>query len=90
MVCHLASSRSVLDGLDTSHERCVQYLVVQALRSLQGLEQEYDYKYYMHADDDSYVRLDLLLPLLVRPFRGNPFSSTLMAAWVWVKRCSTF
>ncbi|GLC59218.1 hypothetical protein PLESTB_001463200 [Pleodorina starrii] len=27
---------------------------------------EYDYQYVMHADDDSFVRLDLLLPLLVQ------------------------
>ena len=38
---------------------------LQALISLQYLEKTYDFSYYMHADDDSYVRLDLLLPLLV-------------------------
>jgi hypothetical protein len=39
---------------------------LQALISLQVLEQRYQYVFYMHADDDSYVRLDLMLQLLVR------------------------
>jgi hypothetical protein len=38
---------------------------VQALVSLQLLEDRFDYSYYMHADDDSYVRIDLVLELLV-------------------------
>ncbi len=39
---------------------------VQALTSLAELQQQgLHFVYYMHADDDSYVRLDLLLPLLV-------------------------
>jgi len=29
------------------------------------LEERFQYSYYMHADDDSYVRLDLVLQLLV-------------------------
>jgi hypothetical protein len=37
----------------------------QALVSL-GVLVSRPWDYYMHADDDSYVRLDLLLPLLVR------------------------
>lgn len=75
--------------------------VVQALVSLQHLEQSYgEYAYYMHADDDSYVRLDLLLQLLVScwPHSGTQLlcqthvcvvvsacSAPLMAAWPW--RC---
>jgi hypothetical protein len=35
------------------------------LVSLQILEERFQYDYYMHADDDSYVRLDLILQLLV-------------------------
>jgi hypothetical protein len=35
------------------------------LVSLQILEERFQYDYYMHADDDSYVRLDLILKLLV-------------------------
>lgn len=38
---------------------------LQTLLSLQVLEEQYQYAYYMHADDDSYVRLDLVLQLLV-------------------------
>jgi hypothetical protein len=41
---------------------------LQALISLEVLEERYQYDFYMHADDDSYVRLDLLLQLLVRNF----------------------
>jgi hypothetical protein len=33
---------------------------------MEVLEQRYKYAFYMHADDDSYVRLDLMLQLLVR------------------------
>lgn len=29
------------------------------------LDQQCDFAYYMHADDDSYVRLDLVMQLLV-------------------------
>lgn len=39
---------------------------LQALISFELLEQRYQYAFYMHADDDSYVRLDLMLQLLVR------------------------
>jgi len=38
---------------------------LQALKSLEVIERQYSYTYYMHADDDSYVRLDLVLQLLV-------------------------
>jgi hypothetical protein len=41
-------------------------LFPQALISLEVLEQRYQYAFYLHADDDSYVRLDLMLQLLVR------------------------
>ncbi|KAF6256085.1 galactosyltransferase-domain-containing protein [Scenedesmus sp. NREL 46B-D3] len=36
----------------------------KALISFELLEQRYQYAFYMHADDDSYVRLDLMLQLL--------------------------
>lgn len=38
---------------------------LQALVSLAVLEERFQYDFYMHADDDSYVRLDLILELLV-------------------------
>jgi hypothetical protein len=38
---------------------------LQALVSMQLLEKDFQYQYYMHADDDSYVRLDLVMKLLV-------------------------
>jgi hypothetical protein len=38
---------------------------LQALVSMQLLEKDFQYQYYMHADDDSYVRLDLVKKLLV-------------------------
>jgi hypothetical protein len=38
---------------------------VQALQSLAVVEERYKYAYYMHADDDSYVRVDQVLQLLV-------------------------
>lgn len=38
------------------------------------------YEYLMHADDDSFVRLDLLLPLLVRV--GWLAAGCWCAAWV--------
>jgi hypothetical protein len=38
---------------------------MQALVSLAVLEARFQYDFYMHADDDSYVRLDLVLELLV-------------------------
>lgn len=44
---------------------CHSSLPLQALISLQVLEERFEYSYYMHADDDSYVRLDLVLELLV-------------------------
>lgn len=40
-------------------------LFLQALVSLAVLEERFQYDYYMHADDDNYVRLDLILELLV-------------------------
>lgn len=32
---------------------------------MQILEQQCTYSYYMHADDDSYVRVDLIIKMLV-------------------------
>ncbi len=40
-------------------------MYMQALEERNG-PQGHGYEYLMHADDDSFVRLDLLLPLLVR------------------------
>jgi hypothetical protein len=59
----------VMPQLPNHHMVCA----LQALISLQVLEQRYQYDFYMHADDDSYVRLDLMLQLLVR--------TTLRIAW---------
>jgi hypothetical protein len=41
-------------------------LPVQALTGLRALEDSgLQYLYFLHADDDSFLRLDLLVPLLV-------------------------
>eukprot|EP00878_Enallax_costatus_P039845 GHUV01045768.1.p1 GENE.GHUV01045768.1~~GHUV01045768.1.p1 ORF type:complete len:260 (+),score=56.76 GHUV01045768.1:502-1281(+) len=40
----------------------------KALRSLELLQRQCKFAYYMHADDDSYVRLDMILELLA----GSP------------------
>lgn len=45
-----------------------KHLWRKALVSLAVLEQRFQYEFYMHADDDSYVRLDLVLELL----EGSP------------------
>lgn len=47
---------------------------VQALVCLEVLEQRCNYAFYMHADDDSYVRLDLMLQLLVRLLLAVPLA----------------
>jgi hypothetical protein len=49
---------------------------MQALLSMEVLEQRYRYAFYMHADDDSYVRLDMMLELLVRRAAAPTCSST--------------
>lgn len=45
---------------------CCLHCPLQALVSMQLLEERFpQYNHYMHADDDSYVRLDLIMQLLV-------------------------
>eukprot|EP00775_Hariotina_reticulata_P001775 gene1775-2111_t len=43
----------------------------KALQSLAAIEERYNYAYYMHADDDSYVRLDIILHLLSKTPRDR-------------------
>jgi hypothetical protein len=59
-----------------------EHLWRKALLSLQVLEQHYEYSYYMHADDDSYCRLDLLLQLLVSErWGGSTWPACCCAGW---------